>query len=85
MNCEICTSPRDIDIETEWYFSDTLDISGAQVLMIDEYIVVSPHDDSLQIFNIHLSQAGLYVCKQGNNTASPYIVHVFNNETFTEV
>uniref|UniRef100_A0A1B6D024 Ig-like domain-containing protein n=1 Tax=Clastoptera arizonana TaxID=38151 RepID=A0A1B6D024_9HEMI len=85
LNCDICTSPRDIDIETEWYFSNSLEMNNLQPLMFNEFIIVSPLDDSLQIFNIHQQQSGLYVCKQGNNSASPIIVHVFEDETFTEV
>lgn len=52
---------------------------------IKETSTLSVKNDSLHIYNIAEAQGGLYVCRKGNHSARPYIVHVFASEPTKEV
>ncbi|KAG8297774.1 hypothetical protein J6590_028605 [Homalodisca vitripennis] len=83
LECEVCDSPKDIFLEHKWYFSEDYNFNNVRLVKETSNIMMKNID--LFIFNIGDRQAGLYLCRKGNHTSRPYIVHVFEKEVVKRV
>lgn len=65
-------------LRLKWVFSP--DYSAQNVTEIEPTASKFIKDNNLNIYNIGESHGGIYMCRKGNHTSRPYVVHVFKSE-----
>lgn len=78
--CKICLSPNERNNKEAivWHWA-SLDSEALDPVEYTEHILLSPDDQSLQIYNLQVDNSGQYICELGEALTVPYFLTVINS------
>lgn len=78
--CNICLNPNEQSNKEAivWHWA-SLDSEGLEPVEYTEHILLSPDDQSLQIYNLQEEHTGQYICELGDALTVPYFLTVINS------